>query len=119
MLKSFLSVFTHAEKKISNNFIWEHKTHRSTRIYEAYLSRVVSFVSLSSGRITKAPSAMVVFNSCVLSFMLHPVGSAHRYCKVYTDKGFLSCELAGVSFNFLEEQNTYNNACTYEVCLSC
>ena len=42
--------------------------------------------------------------------MLHPVGSAHRYCKVYTDKGFLSCELAGVSFNFLEEQNTYNNA---------
>ena len=65
MLKSFLSVFTHAEKKISNNFIWEHKTHRSTRIYEAYPSRVVSFVSLSSERITKAPSAMVVFKSLI------------------------------------------------------
>ena len=78
MLKSFLSVFTHAEKKISNNFIWEHKTHRSTRIYEAYLSRVVSFVSLSSERITKAPSAMVVFKSLIPVCFFHASSSRKR-----------------------------------------
>ena len=78
VLKSFVSVFTHSQnvpvklwrryQTISSGSIKLY--YRSTRIYEAYLSRVDSFVSVSSGRITKAPSAMVVFKGLIPVFFL-------------------------------------------------